>query len=313
MLKFIELAAGGIFISAYAEINLPPGVYVGHQNRFTTICWPEMIAVALGYAVVPEIGVVVASYRNGSDSVLASGTITPYNDVTLANLMGPTGSCFYIEDEVLSPAQLQNINDHSYAMAKKPSNLFCMYDGKLLMFYQFDRLPNSISIGCAVFLTFSQPAEEVTRPAARAIEKDEKKLVTGYPLNFHKVAYAWSGKVSVGGHWDATERIFTGRIALAFASTDDLAFTNLPPLPVRPLTVDSRRCFPFWQPSTAKLRERLSLTLTPDLATAEAIIKIYPIRLDNILICVVGVDRWTIKLGEDTGDGVGGKVTLRLQ
>ncbi|KAF4737214.1 hypothetical protein FOZ62_008018 [Perkinsus olseni] len=227
--------------------------------------------------------------------------------------MGLTSSCFYIEKEVLSPSQLKNKNEHSYAMAKKPSNLFCVYDGKLLMFYQFDRLPNSINIGCAVYLTFSQPAEEDTRPSVRAIERDEKKLGTEYPLNFYKVAYAWSGKVSVGGHWDATERIFTGRIALAFASTNDLAFTNLPPLPVRPVTVGSRRCFPFWQPSTAKLRERLSLTLTPDLATAEAIIKIYPIRLENILICVVGVDRWTIELGEDTGDGVGRKVTLILQ
>ncbi|KAF4658724.1 hypothetical protein FOZ61_005309 [Perkinsus olseni] len=313
MLKIVELAAGGIFISAYAEINLPPGVYVGLQNWFTATCWPEMNAVSLGYAVVPEIGVVVASYRNGSDSVLASGTITPYNDGALANLMGPTGSCFYIEKEVLSPPQLKSKDEHSYAMAEKPSNLFCMYDGKLLMFYQFDRLPDSINIGCAVFLTISQPAEEVTRPSVRAIEKDEKKLVTEYPLNFYKVAYAWSGMVSMAGHWDATERIFIGRIALAFASTDDLAFINLPPLPVRPVKFGSRRCFLFWQPSTAKLRERLSLTLTPDLATAEAIIKIYPIRLDNILICVVGVDRWTIELGEDTGDGVGGKVTLTLQ
>ncbi|KAF4660080.1 hypothetical protein FOZ61_004269 [Perkinsus olseni] len=103
-----------------------------------------------------------------------------------------------------------------------------------------------------------------------------------------------------------------GPVYLTCESTDsDASFIRLPPLrvegsPLYPSQIrglQSLGCYYFGAQSQEEI--------TPELATAEGIMKISPLRMDNIYICI-NSGMWRIHLGEETVDGWGREVVLPL-
>ncbi|KAF4714494.1 hypothetical protein FOZ63_013298, partial [Perkinsus olseni] len=138
---------------------------------------------------------------------------------------------------------------------------------------------------------------------------------------FRKEGIIESGKVIVEGTVEqlGDETIFSGPVGMTFESSIDDAFTrlllpNLQPVAEKEMVElyadggsSSTRCYrPPVMPYNGLPAH------TPDLATAEALIGIRPLRLDNLYICVDG-GVWTIHLGDDSAtDGLEWKVIVHL-
>ncbi|KAF4691374.1 hypothetical protein FOZ63_005649, partial [Perkinsus olseni] len=89
---------------------------------------------------------------------------------------------------------------------------------------------------------------------------------------------------------------FGGVARLSFDSLENWASTRFPYIPIYGSVRPPFACHWFNYEDDP----------TPDLATAEGMMNIYPLRVDNIRLCIEG-SHWTLHLGEDTDDGVGKK------
>ncbi|KAF4744721.1 hypothetical protein FOZ62_001120, partial [Perkinsus olseni] len=140
---------------------------------------------------------------------------------------------------------------------------------------------------------------------------------------FRKEGIIETGKVIVKGTVEqlGDETMFSGPVGMTFESSIDESFTrlllpNLQPVANKEMVElyadgvsSSTRCFGCRPP----LMPYNGLPAhTPDLATAEALIGIRPLRLDNLYICVDG-GVWTIHLGDVSAtDGLEWKVIVHL-
>ncbi|KAF4673896.1 hypothetical protein FOL46_006304 [Perkinsus olseni] len=138
---------------------------------------------------------------------------------------------------------------------------------------------------------------------------------------FRKEGIIESGKVIVEGTVEqlGNETICSGPVGMTFESSIDDSFTrlllpNLQPVAKKEMVElyesgvsSSTGCYrPPVMPYNGLPAH------TPDLATAEALIGIRPLRLDNLYICVDG-GVWTIHLGDDSAtDGLEWKVIVHL-
>ncbi|KAF4650408.1 hypothetical protein FOZ61_000348 [Perkinsus olseni] len=255
-------------------IGLSPGVYVGYANDVTKDCWPEMATVFLHYAMAP--GVTILSYldHDSKGALIASGRTNPYHYSAFATFLKP-GKCFTVD------------GDHTYSLANQQRAAaeqapFCTRNGRLVMFRETRRRRKKMSyLSCPVYLA-----------------KDGSSWTSN---RFARMGSTLGGSVVVDGYWhdDSGD---CGVARLSFDSLENRAFTRFPYIPIYGSVRPPFACHWF----------NYEDDLTPDLATAEGIMNIYPLRLDNIGLCVVR-GHWTLHLGEDTDDGVGKKVVIPLR
>ncbi|KAF4707251.1 hypothetical protein FOZ63_028256 [Perkinsus olseni] len=274
LLSLSELA--GVVMAATPDtgINLSPGEYVGYANDVTQGCWPEMATVLVDYAVAPGDTAVFFLDHDQRGALIASGSTKLYNDSAFATFLKP-GKCFSVEGE-----HIYLLTNQRRAAAEQA--LFCTRNGRLVMFLETRRRGEKISyLSCPVYLA--------------------KKGLSWTSNRFAKMGTTLGGKVVVDGYWHDDDGD-SGVARLSFHSLDNWAFTRFPYIPIYGSVRPPFACHWF----------NYEDDLTPDLATAEAIISIYPLRLDNIRLCIAR-GHWTLHLGEDTDDGVGKKVVIPLR
>ncbi|KAF4679237.1 hypothetical protein FOZ60_015320 [Perkinsus olseni] len=165
----------------------------------------------------------------------------------------------------------------------------------------------------------TQRAKQARAEDGRAVERlhRDRRPATGsrrLPRPFHKQGVTEAGKVVVEGRVKSVggKMILSGPVNMTFESTLDHSFARLHLPGLHPISTHAGhntyyglRCYRPWQPFDG-LSE-----LTPELATAEGIMKISPLRMDNIYICI-NSGMWRIHLGEETVDGLGREVVLPL-
>ncbi|KAF4708253.1 hypothetical protein FOZ62_006639, partial [Perkinsus olseni] len=140
---------------------------------------------------------------------------------------------------------------------------------------------------------------------------------------FRKEGIIETGKVIVEGTVEqlGNETIFSGPVGMTFESSIDDSFTrlllpNLQPVAKKEIVElyadgvsSSTRCFGCRPPV---MPYNGLPAYTPDLTTAEALIGIRPLRLDNLYICVDG-GVWTIHLSDVSAtNGLEWKVIVHL-
>ncbi|KAF4693179.1 hypothetical protein FOZ60_011639 [Perkinsus olseni] len=118
---------------------------------------------------------------------------------------------------------------------------------------------------------------------------------------FAKMGSTLGGSVVVDGYWhdDSSD---SGVARLSFDSLENWASTRFPYISIYGSVRPPFACHWFNYEDDP----------TPDLATAEGMMNVYPLRVDNIRLCIEG-SHWTLHLGEDTDDGVGKKVVIPLR
>ncbi|KAF4719592.1 hypothetical protein FOZ63_031803 [Perkinsus olseni] len=165
----------------------------------------------------------------------------------------------------------------------------------------------------------TQRAKQVRAEDGRAVERLHRggRPATGsrrLPRPFHKQGATDVGKVIVEGRVESAEgqMILSGPVNMTFESTLDHSFTRLHLPGLHPISTHAGhntyyglRCYRPWQHFDG-LSE-----LTPELAAAEGIMQISPLRVDNIYVCI-NSGMWRIHLGEETVDGLGREVVLPL-
>ncbi|KAF4728246.1 hypothetical protein FOZ63_015728, partial [Perkinsus olseni] len=241
----------------------------------------------------------------------ASLGYTNKSDVDLVIAFGPVKA---FSDGDLSRTLLQ-------MTGPKPTHVpICLGITQLVFFNDARREPGGnkfTHLGCAIWLTKNTYINVATpAPVIQAeanAEEVGRKYVT--PVAFSKYGRAKDGTVVVHGRWD-DERANAGVVAMNFNNAGNFAFTRFPRVRIHRLVDDlssTRLKGPFGERPWCYGVDKRGLTrdATPDLATAEGIMNVYPLRLDNIRLCIEG-SHWTLHLGEDTDDGVGKKVVITL-
>ncbi|KAF4679726.1 hypothetical protein FOZ62_012712 [Perkinsus olseni] len=162
-------------------------------------------------------------------------------------------------------------------------------------------------------------AKQARAEDGRAVERLHRgrRPATGsrrLPRPFHKQGVTEVGKVIVEGRVKSAggKMILSGPVTMTFESTLDHSYTRLHLPGLHPISTHAGhntyfglRCFRPWQHFDGLSK------LTPELATAEGIMQIGPLRVDNIYICI-NSGMWRIHLGEETVDGLGREVVLPL-
>ncbi|KAF4707535.1 hypothetical protein FOZ62_024057, partial [Perkinsus olseni] len=160
----------------------------------------------------------------------------------------------------------------------------------------------------------TQRAKQVRAEDGRAVERLHRggRPATGsrrLPRPFHKQGITDVGKVIVEGMLTLREGEIeaAGSVGITFESLIDNSFISFPFPGVLFIYTDwfSHDCFGEGPRTWSIVRHLHGLSeLTPELAAAEGIMQISPLRVDNIYICI-NSGMWRIHLGEETVDGLG--------
>ncbi|KAF4748318.1 hypothetical protein FOZ62_007130, partial [Perkinsus olseni] len=282
------------------RINLGPGVYAGLASHLTTPCWPDMTAVALSHT--PEDSTVAYTDQNGRSSVIARGRTAPYGRTTFRTKVDP-GRCFYIHRHHDFPHSAVERYDRALRIP------FCIKDDTLTMYLEarmtehrkvYDlRCPLNLAwvnasrlgtlskaLGSLHKETRTEASQEVERQPARSASLPLPSLPVG--SSFRKQGVTALGRVIVEGMLSLVEgqKEVTGSVAITFESLIDKSFVSFP-FPGELVCKDcsSHGWSDHRPPPIVSSSDGLS-KWTPELATAEGIMKISPLRVDNIYICI---------------------------
>ncbi|KAF4660999.1 hypothetical protein FOZ61_003616 [Perkinsus olseni] len=284
-----------------------------------------MTVVALSFT--PQISAVAYTDQEGRSWTIARGRTEPYGRTTFRTKVDP-GRCFYIHRHHYFPRSAVEAHDRALRIP------FCIKDDTLTMYLEARMAENRkvYDLRCPLNLTWvnasrlgtlsgvSGSLRKETRTEASQEVESQPARPAGLPFPslpvkgpFRKQAVTAVGRVMVEGMLTLAEgqKGITGSVAITFESLIDKSFVSFP----FPGVLVCEDCSSYgWSdhrpPPIVSSSDGLSIW-TPELATAEGIMKISPLRVDNIYICI-NSGMWRIHLGEETVDGLGREVVLPL-